>query len=80
MFLGIADDNYTYQIVNADGTETTKKVTNTAFIYSPVIGFSAPTRKHKGTVDIGLRYEGRGESGATVSQFALRIAYRFGLK
>jgi len=51
-----------------------------AFIYAPIIGFSAPTSKHKGTVDIGLRYEGRVESGGTVSQVALRLAYRFGLK
>ncbi|MFI5140544.1 MAG: hypothetical protein ACHQIM_22180, partial [Sphingobacteriales bacterium] len=52
----------------------------TAFIYSPVIGFSAPTNKHTATVDIGLRYEGRVESGGTVSQFAMRVAYRFKLK
>jgi hypothetical protein len=78
--LGVASDNYTYQTVDANGTAATKKVTNTAFIYSPVIGFSAPTKKHKGTVDIGLRYESRVESSATVSQLALRIAYRFGLK
>jgi len=52
----------------------------TAFIYSPVIGFSAPTNKHTATVDIGLRYEGRVESGGAVSQFALRLAYRFKLK
>ena len=51
-----------------------------AFIYAPVLGFSAPSNKHKGTVDIGLRYEGRVESGGTVSQVALRVAYRFGLK
>jgi hypothetical protein len=51
-----------------------------AFIYSPVVGFSAPTNKHTATVDIGLRYEGRVESGGTVSQFALRVAYRFKLK
>jgi hypothetical protein len=78
--LGVASDNYNYQVLDADGTVATKKVTNAAFIYSPVIGFTAPTKKHKGTVDIGLRYEGRAESGATVSQLALRIAYRFGLK
>jgi hypothetical protein len=78
--LGVASDNYTYQMLDPHGTVATKKVTNAAFIYSPVIGFSAPTKKHKGTVDIGLRYESRGESGATVSQFALRLAYRFGLK
>jgi|SRR6185437_6541652 len=51
----------------------------TAFIYAPVLGFSAPTNKHKSTIDIGMRYEGRVESGGTVSQVAFRLAYRFGL-
>jgi len=53
-----------------------------AFMYSPVIGLSAPVNKpnkHKRTIDLGLRYEGRVESGGTVSQVALRIAYRFPL-
>jgi hypothetical protein len=50
-----------------------------AFIYSPVIGVSAPTNKHKATIDLGLRYEGRAENDRTVSQVALRLAYRFGL-
>jgi hypothetical protein len=54
----------------------------TAFMYSPVIGISAPTNKpnkHKTTIDMGLRYEGRVENGGTVGQIALRVAYRFGL-
>ena len=51
-----------------------------AFIYAPIIGVSAPTNKHKATIDIGLRYEGRVESGGTVSQVALRVAYRFRVK
>jgi hypothetical protein len=51
----------------------------TAFIYAPVIGVSAPTNKHKATIDMGLRYEGRAETGGTVSQVALRLAYRFGI-
>jgi hypothetical protein len=51
----------------------------TAFIYAPIIGFSAPTNKHKAIIDIGLRYESRVESGGTVSQVALRVAYRFGV-
>jgi hypothetical protein len=54
----------------------------TAFIYSPVIGLSAPTNKpnkHKHTIDIGLRYEGRVESGGTIGQLAIRLAYRFPL-
>jgi hypothetical protein len=51
-----------------------------AFIFAPVIGFSAPTNKHTATVDIALRYEDRVESGGPISQFALRLAYRFKLK
>jgi hypothetical protein len=51
----------------------------TAFIYSPIIGITAPRFKHKSTIDIGLRYESRVESGALVGQIALRLAYRFGL-
>lgn len=46
----------------------------TAFIYSPVIGISAPTNKHKSTIDLGLRFESRGD----YSQVAARLAYRFG--
>ena len=46
----------------------------TAFIYSPVIGISAPTNKHKSTIDLGLRFESRGD----YSQVAVRLAYRFG--
>jgi len=51
----------------------------TAFIYSPIIGFSAPVYKKKTKIDVGLRYEGRVESGGTVGQIAARLAYRFGL-
>jgi len=51
----------------------------TAFIYSPVIGFSAPVYKKKTKIDIGFRYEGRVENGGTVGQIAARAAYRFGL-
>jgi hypothetical protein len=49
-----------------------------AFIYSPVIGFSAPTTNHKGTIDLGLRYESRVQSAGNINQVALRLAYRFG--
>jgi hypothetical protein len=49
-----------------------------AFIFAPIIGFTAPVYKHKSKIDIGLRYEGRIESGGTVSQIAIRAAYRFG--
>lgn len=45
-----------------------------AFIYSPVIGISAPTNKHQSTIDLGLRYESRGDN----HQVAIRLAYRFG--
>ena len=48
-----------------------------AFIYAPAIGFTAPTSKHKAAVDVSLRYEGRVESGGTIGQIALRLAYRF---
>jgi hypothetical protein len=48
--------------------------TKTAFIYSPIIGISAPTNKHKSTIDIGLRFESRGDN----HQVAVRMAYRFG--
>jgi hypothetical protein len=51
-----------------------------AFIYSPIIGVSALTNNHKATIDIGLRYESRVESGAAINEIALRLAYRFGLK
>ncbi len=51
----------------------------TAFIYAPIIGVTAPTNKHKAAIDLGLRYEGRVENGVTVSQLALRLAYRFGI-
>jgi len=46
----------------------------TTFIYSPVIGISAPTNKHKSTIDLGLRFESRGDN----RQVAVRLAYRFG--
>ncbi|MDB5087737.1 MAG: hypothetical protein JWR09_1731 [Mucilaginibacter sp.] len=49
-----------------------------AFVYSPIIGFSAPTNNHKGTIDVGLRYESRVQSAGNINQVALRLAYRFG--
>ncbi len=58
------------------GNYSTEK---TAFIYSPVIGFSAPVYKHKSTIDIGFRYESRVESGNSIGQLAIRLAYRFGI-
>ncbi|HEY2580674.1 MAG TPA: hypothetical protein VGI43_02655 [Mucilaginibacter sp.] len=66
----------------SNNINTNYTAAKTAFIYSPVIGLSAPTNKpnkHKHTIDIGVRYEGRVESGGTVGQLALRIAYRFPL-
>jgi hypothetical protein len=50
-----------------------------AFIVSPIIGFSAPTPKHKATSDVGLRYEERIVNNRSIGQIALRVAYRFGL-
>jgi hypothetical protein len=49
------------------------------FIYAPVIGVSAPTNKHKATIDLGLRYDSRLADGSAVSQIAVRVAYRFKL-
>ena len=51
---------------------------STAFIYSPIIGFSAPTNKHNATVDVGLRFESRVQNSGNNNQVALRLAYRFG--
>src|SRR3569833_2773073 len=51
---------------------------SSAFIYSPIIGFSAPTNKHTGTIDLGLRYESRIGGAGNINQVALRLAYRFG--
>jgi hypothetical protein len=48
-----------------------------AFIFSPIIGFSAPMKKRKSTIDIGLRYDGRVDRGGEFGQVALRVAYRF---
>jgi hypothetical protein len=53
--------------------------TREAFIFAPIIGFSAPVYKHKTKIDIGLRYEGRVENSGTAGQIAARLAYRFGL-
>jgi hypothetical protein len=49
----------------------------TAFIYAPGIGVVSRRNKQGGRMDMGLRYEGRVEPGGTVSQLALRVAYRF---
>jgi hypothetical protein len=56
---------------NYDGTRP-------AFIYAPALGVTLPTQNGN-AFDLGLRYEGRAESGGTVSQVALRVAYRFNL-
>jgi len=50
-----------------------------AFIFAPIIGFSAPMYKKKSKIDIGLRYEGRVERTGIIGQVAARLAYRFGL-
>jgi hypothetical protein len=46
--------------------------------YDPTIGVNLPINKSN-AVDIGFRYDGRVESGGTISQVALRIAYKFNL-
>ncbi|MDB4919973.1 hypothetical protein [Mucilaginibacter sp.] len=61
------------QNINSDYTRS-----SSAFIYSPAIGFSAPTNKHKSTIDVGLRFESRVQSSGNNNQAALRLAYRFG--
>ncbi len=73
---GLAVDRYSEFLPNEPNAVN---VTNNGFVYSPGIGFTAPTRKHKAAVDIGLRYETRAESTQTMSQLALRVAYRFGI-
>ena len=52
---------------------------NIAFYYAPIVGISAATNKHKANIDISLRYDARAESGGTIGQIALRLAYKFGL-
>jgi hypothetical protein len=49
-----------------------------AFVYAPGIGLSFPNASGSG-LDASLRYEGRAEPGGTISQVALRLAYKFGL-
>jgi len=58
----------------SQNTQTNFTGSKTAFIYSPVIGISAPTNNHKSTIDLGLRFESRGDN----HQVAVRMAYRFG--
>jgi hypothetical protein len=57
--------------INNNDNYTADKV---AFVYAPALGFSVA----RNTVDISVRYEGRSESGGTISQAALRVAYKFG--
>jgi len=59
--------------INNNDNYTAEKV---AFIYAPALGFSVANN----TVDISVRYEGRSESGGTISQAALGVAYKFGGK
>ena len=51
-----------------------------AFIYSPVIGFSTPSKDHRRSLDFGIKYEGRVESGGTIGQVAVRVAFRVSTK
>lgn len=50
---------------------------NTALIYAPAIGIISSPNSNNGQLDLSLRYEGRVEPGGTISQIALRLAYRF---
>jgi len=46
--------------------------------YDPTIGVNLPLSA-KSALDVGIRYDGRVESGGTISQVALRVAYKFDL-
>lgn len=61
---------------NVNGNYTGPKA---AFIYAPMLGITLPSNKQPSAIDLAIRYEGRSETGGTVSQVALRVAYRFGL-
>ena len=50
----------------------------TAFMYAPGIGVNLPLTSGN-AFDLGLRYESRVEDGGSLSQFALRLAYKFNL-
>jgi hypothetical protein len=50
----------------------------TAFLYAPGIGVNFPLAGGN-AFDLGLRYESRLEDGGALSQFALRLAYKFNL-
>lgn len=50
-----------------------------AFIFAPMLGLTLPANNIKSAMDVALRYEGRSETGGTISQIAIRVAYRFGL-
>ena len=73
--LGISNNiNSNYVNVNNDSNAA-----RGALIYAPALGFTAPTSKHKAKIDISLRYEARVESGGSIEQVALRVAYKFGI-
>jgi len=61
--------------INTNGNYSGSK---TAFLYAPGIGVNLPIAGGN-AFDLGLRYESRVESGGSVSQFALRLAYKFNL-
>ena len=61
--------------INANSNYSGSQV---AFMYAPIIGVSIPSNKN--AFDLGVRYEGRVETGGTISQLALRLAYKFSLK
>ena len=61
--------------VNLNQNYTEQKV---GLAYDPTIGFNLPIDRNN-AIDIGLRYDGRVESGGTISQVALRVAYKINL-
>jgi hypothetical protein len=46
--------------------------------YDPVLGVNLPLSS-RSAIDAGVHYDGRVESGGTISQVALRVAYKFNL-
>jgi len=61
--------------VNLNSKYTGQRI---GLIYAPGIGYTIPALDFD-EMDFGVRYEGRVESGGTVSQVVLRVAYKFNL-
>jgi hypothetical protein len=63
--------------INSDYTEFTGK--KTAFIYAPMAGVTIPFGSTRASLDLGLRYESRMETGYSFDQVAVRALFNFGL-